>query len=717
MRERSLRAMKTLTCLLLLLTVLPCSAHENRRAADTELLVAWNAQLLATAEAEDRFLTLKGVRTAAMMHLAIHDALNAVDPRFGAYAYEGDGGGADPLAAASQAAFVIANDQYPAQHDAWETLRQRGMKASKDRQAREAGIALGEAAAQAVLEKRAGDLWDGTATYKFHPMAPGVYAEFPEHSGTPQGFVFGAGWAQVEPFTLKSPGQFRSPPPPAINSREYTRAFEEVRGVGRFESRTRTADQTHLAFWWKDFAENSHNRLARQLVLEERPDLWTTARLLALLNMSIMDAYIGVFDNKFFYNHWRPFTAIRWADHDGNPRTRAEPDWNNTHRHTYAFPSYPSAHGTACAAAMTVLADTFGDDRWFRMTTPQVDAAGPLSGKIPMKPATRSFDSFSAAARECAWSRVYLGIHFRYDSIEGNRLGKRIGRHVLNALPPLMPHQAWQRASLPDVTLEYRLRGRGDAVVLIHGGLFSQGLAPLARAQGLANRYRVLEWNRVGYGGSGPAAGHADIASQAGQLAGLMQRLGLRRAHVVGHSSGGLVALQLALAHPERVTSLVLLEPALSVPGVSSPGIAQAVQAHSRGDVAGAIDLFMRAVAGEWWREDIRREIPQPFREARAVAPAFFEQELPAVRAWHFDEAAARRISLPVLAVMGEGSPRVSANWPTRQEFLLAHLPDVEAYVLPGARHMMALQGAAMLARRLEEFWKASPSDASSDGR
>ena len=80
-----------------------------------------------------------------------------------------------------------------------------------------------------------------------------------------------------------------------------------------------------------------------------------------------MDAYIGVFDSKFFYNHWRPYTAIRWADHDGNPRTRAEPDWNNTHRHTYAFPSYPSAHGTACAAAMTVFADTFGDDRWFRM--------------------------------------------------------------------------------------------------------------------------------------------------------------------------------------------------------------------------------------------------------------------------------------------------------------------------------------------------------------
>jgi pimeloyl-ACP methyl ester carboxylesterase/membrane-associated phospholipid phosphatase len=700
--------MKTLTCLLLL-SVLPCGAHEIRDVSDTGLLVAWNARLLAAAEAEDRFLTLKGVRSAAMMHLAVHDALNAIDPRFGTYAYQGKARGADPAAAAAQAAFVIANDQYPAQRDAWETLRRRGLNGARDRDARDAGVAVGTAAAQAVLAKRASDRWDGTATYTFHPMAPGVYAEFAEHSGTPQGFVFGAGWAMVEPFALTSPGQFRSPPPPDIRSAEYTRAFEEVRSVGRFDSRTRTADQTHQAFWWKDFAESSHNRLARQLVLEERPDLWTAARLFALLNVGIMDAYIGVFDNKFFYNHWRPYTAIRWADHDGNPRTHPDPEWNNTHRHTYAFPSYPSAHGTACAAAMTVLADTFGDDRWFRMSTPEVDAAGPLSEKIPMRPATRSFDSFSAAARECAGSRVYLGIHFRYDAIEGNRLGGRIGRQVIGALPPLALHAPWQRAQVAGVTLEYRVTGAGDPVVLIHGGLFAEGLAPLARSSALAAHHRVLEWHRVGYARSGPAAGHADIAAQAAQLAQLMQRVDMTRAHVVGHSSGGLIALQLALEHPRRVSSLVLLEPALSVPGVSSPGIGQAVQAYERVDLASAIDLFMRAVAGDSWRADIRREIPRPLRAALPDAPAFFEHELPAVRAWQFGAGEARGINVPALAVMGAGSPAVSANWPIRQQFLLAHLPDVEACVLPGARHMLALQGGAALAQRLREFFSRHP--------
>jgi membrane-associated phospholipid phosphatase len=423
--------MKAHACLILLLAAWSCGASESRHAAESALLVEWNARLLGAAEAEDHFLTLKGVRATAMMHLAVHDALNGIEPRFRAYAYTGNSRDADPIAALSEAAFTIANEQYPARRDAWEAMRQQGLDASRKTAAREAGIVLGRAAARAVLARRAADRWNATATYKFQPMAPGVYAEFAEHSGTPHGFVFGAGWAVVQPFALQSPDQFRAPPPPDIASDEYARAFEEVRSVGRFESRTRTADQTHLAFWWKDFAENSHNRLARQLVLEEQPDLWVAARLFALLNVAIMDAYISVFHNKFFYNHWRPYTAIRWADHDGNPRTRAEPDWNNTHRHTYAFPSYPSAHGTACAAAMTVLADTFGDDHRFRMSTPLVDAAGPLSGKIAMQPATRSFDSFSAAALECAWSRVYLGIHFRYDAIEGNRLGTRIGRYVV----------------------------------------------------------------------------------------------------------------------------------------------------------------------------------------------------------------------------------------------------------------------------------------------
>ena len=403
----------------------PRGRPESSRSAD--VLVAWNERVLAVAEAEDGFLTLKGLRTAAMMHLAVHDALNAIDPRFETYLPVGGAADANPLAAATTAAYEVAVDQYPGEKAEFETEWRRWLAGAPEGEGRARGIALGKARAAAVLQARAGDGWDNEAEYQWHPMGPGVYAEFAEHSGTPEGFVFGSGWATAKPFLLDGPSHFRSPPPPEITSDEYTRAFNEVKEVGRQETGWRTPDQSHLAMWWKDFAENSHNRLARQLATEEDIPLWEAARMFALLNMAIFDAYVSVFENKFFYNHWRPYTAIRWAENDDNPDTEPEPDWNNLHGHTYAFPSYPSAHGTACTAAMTVLADTLGDDHAFTMTTAEVDAAGPFSGKVAMTPPTRDFDSFSSAGMECALSRVYLGIHFRYDSTEGFELGKKIG--------------------------------------------------------------------------------------------------------------------------------------------------------------------------------------------------------------------------------------------------------------------------------------------------
>ena len=668
---------------------------------DAEMLVAWNARVLAAAESEDRLLTLKGVRTAAMMHLAIHDAINCVERRYDPYAYRANGKGADALAAATQAAFAIAVDQFPDRRADWDVQRARWLGQIDDGPRKEKGIALGNAAAAAILVRRANDGWNSEASYQFHPMAPGVYAEFSEHSGTPQGFVFGAGWAMARPFALRSPSQFRSPPPPDIGSREYTRAFDEVREFGRYQSRSRTADQTHLAMWWKDFAENSHNRLARDLVTNEQPDLWESARLFALLNVSIMDAYISVFDNKFIYNHWRPYTAIRWAEHDGNPATVAEPGWNNTHRHTYAFPSYPSAHGTACAAAMTVFADTFGENRYFRMSTPQVAAAGPMSEKISMKPPTRSFDSFTEAARECAISRVYLGIHFRYDSAEGVRLGRRIGEYIISQY---LRASKWKRAAIGSVELEYQLRGAGEPVVFVHAGIFADWFEPLLNQPALRKAHRTLTYHRVGYAGSSRANGNATILAQAQQLGALLDNLNLRRVHLVGHSSGALIAMQLALDAPDAVRSLTLLEPALSIAGSSSPVIASAVSIYRSGRREEAVDAFMRAVGGNDYRATLERVLPRAMDQAIVDADGFFEHELPAVRAWSFGDSDARRLRAPVLLVMGGRSDDVSPIWRQRHELLLRLLPETETFVLPGATHLLQLQNPAALADRIAAF-------------
>ncbi len=389
---------------------------------------------------EDGLLTLKGVRTEALMHVAIHDALNTIQPLYSSYSFEGKRANADPIATASQVAYEVAISQFPDKTEELDTELNKWLLTVNDGDSKTEGINLGKEVASNILKNRSADHWNGKADYTWHPMAPGVYAEFNEHSGTPEGFIFGAGWAAAEPFMLTNQDQFRSPPPPEIKSDEYTKAFNEVKAYGSFESEVRTKDQAHLAMWWKDFVENSHNRLARELVIKEKLNLWESARVFALLNMTIYDAYVNVFDNKFHYNHWRPYTAIRWAANDDNPKTDPDTTWNNLHKHTYAFPSYPSAHGTASTAAMSVLANTLGTgDRYnFKMTTKEVDKAGPFSGKIKMQPVARTFNSFSQAGLEASMSRVYLGIHFRYDSEEGYHLGSKIGQYANdNFLKPL----------------------------------------------------------------------------------------------------------------------------------------------------------------------------------------------------------------------------------------------------------------------------------------
>lgn len=411
------------------------SCKPNEIIIDTykpDVVLQWNEKMMELAIEKDGLLTLNGVRTEAMANIAIHNALNAIKPTYSFYKYSGKQPKANPIVASSQAAYEVAKISFPESETELKTLLDKFISSIPDGEPKKLGIELGKKTASEIIKVRNADNWDGQADYTWHPMAPGVYAEFNEHSGTPEGFIFGAGWAAATPFMLPSQDHFRSPPPPKINSQNYTNAFNEVKRYGSTESEVRTKDQAHFAMWWKDFVEKSHNRLARELIVKEELNLWESARAMALLNMTVYDAYINVFDNKFHYNHWRPFTAIRWASNDENPDTEEDKEWNNLHKHTYAFPSYPSAHGTASSAAMRVLSNTLGvgDEYTFTMTTEEVESAGPFSEKVMMDPPSRSFNSFSEAGLEASMSRIYLGIHFRYDSEEGHRLGNAIGDYA-----------------------------------------------------------------------------------------------------------------------------------------------------------------------------------------------------------------------------------------------------------------------------------------------
>jgi hypothetical protein len=227
--------------------------------------------------------------------------------------------------------------------------------------------------------------------------------------------------AVMTPFAMPAPEYFRPQGPPDLDSAAYAADFLEVKSLGRATGSSRTADQTVIAFFWTDNTFSHWNRIAVSVALERRTSLAQNARLFALLNIAMADAGIAVWDAKFLYRFWRPFSAIPQADSDDNPLTLADPAWTSlvlTPNHQ----EYPSGHGGLSGAAARVLARLFGDNTTF---THRTDTA-------PFAP--RTHHSFSAAADEANNSRVYGGIHFRSAVKDGRTIGDQVGRLVMDTL-------------------------------------------------------------------------------------------------------------------------------------------------------------------------------------------------------------------------------------------------------------------------------------------
>jgi pimeloyl-ACP methyl ester carboxylesterase len=268
------------------------------------------------------------------------------------------------------------------------------------------------------------------------------------------------------------------------------------------------------------------------------------------------------------------------------------------------------------------------------------------------------------------------------------------------------------RARLEGIELEYEIQGAGEPVVLIHPGHFADWFAPLLDEPALTDRHRVLRYHRVGCAGSSHVAGPISLAQHAAHCGSLMRHLGIARAHVVGHSSSGNVALQLALDAPAAVHSLAILEPALfSVPSAqtSRAFVGTAVQLYRAGDKAGAIDTFLRGVCGPGYRAALDRALPGAFDQHVTDADTFFGQELPALQQWSFTRDHARRIAQPVLAVIGATSREQDPIWMERQELLLSWLPNVEPFVLPAATHLLQVQNPRGMAEGLAAFFARHP--------
>lgn len=351
-------------------------------------------------------------RINAMMHLAIHDGLNGIQEKYERYAFQGNDAGANPFATVAAAAHTVLLAEIPDKKGFLDSALASAIADVKDTAARNRGLLLGKAAGEAVLQKRGND---GNAGELLVPIAPsttpGVYQGVP-----PFNMLFAPHWQDVQLFSLQAKDQFRPAPYPALNTASYAADFNEVKSVGKINSTERTEAQTAYAKFWYEFSEAGWNRVARNAAVAGKLGLMQTARLFALVDMAMADAYIAGWDAKIHYNFWRPYTAIREAANDGNDATLADIAWEPGET-TPPVQDYPSTHSALGNAAATVLAAILGDQFSFTLSSPTA-----IVGSAP-----RNFNSFSAAAIENADSRVMAGIHFRFSCDAGLELGRKIG--------------------------------------------------------------------------------------------------------------------------------------------------------------------------------------------------------------------------------------------------------------------------------------------------
>jgi hypothetical protein len=353
-----------------------------------------------------------GSRHLTMTHIAMFEAANSIDRRYTPYRQlipaEPN---ASREAAISAAAYgVLAKvSLHPEKTKEYEAFYQAMLAKIPDGPAKAAGIAVGERAAQAILSERADD---GSVTVNDYRPAttPGVYV--------PTQMPAAINWFKVKPFAMTRPDQFRAPPPYALTSAEWARDYNEVKRMGAKVGSARNEEQTRIAKFWEFTGPGTYMPLGTGIVKQKSTDLTDSARALALLSMASHDAAIAVFDSKYAYNFWRPVTAIRNGDRDGNDATERDDRWE-PFIPTPMHPEYPCAHCTMQGAAAAALRGVYGND------IPEVKLASTTAPGVE-----RRFTRLSDYVDEVVNARIYDGVHYRTSGEAGATLGRQVGEYT-----------------------------------------------------------------------------------------------------------------------------------------------------------------------------------------------------------------------------------------------------------------------------------------------
>ncbi len=374
--------------------------------ASADVVTDWNVKA-GEIVVESKLGTPPAIRVMAVVQTAVHEAVTAVTDRSPAAA------GASVEAAVAAANRVTLGKLLPAQQSSIETAYQAALAPVADGPAKAAGIAAGERAAAAVLARRADDGPLPAETYRPHAAA-GYYV--------PTAAPAASQWSKRKPWLMTDAAQFLPGPPPALTSDTWARDYNEVKALGARASKLRTAEQTEAARFWEYSLPPIYHGVVRSVAIQPGRDAARNARLYAAVTQAMDDAMIGIFEAKYHYNFWRPATAIRNGDIDGNDATERDAGWTPL-IDAPMHPEYPSAHGILAAAVGAVLQADLG-----KGPIPVLGTTSPTA-----KGAARHWSSVDDFVAEVAQARIYEGIHFRTSTEVGAAMGRKIGELAVAA--------------------------------------------------------------------------------------------------------------------------------------------------------------------------------------------------------------------------------------------------------------------------------------------
>lgn len=390
-------------------------------AATGNVITDWDEKAIALVQPGTVFPPPTALRTTAMLHFAMFNAVNSIEHRYKPYGVQLV---ATPdtsqEAAAASAAGAVLMKLVPNAAAQIQAAERSYLAKLPDGAAKSAGITLGQEAAAKILAMRAND--GSSAPDAYRPKTkPGIYI--------PTAITIGWAFARVRPFALASPSQFRPKPPPSLTSALWATDYNEIKELGEKDSTKRTPRQTEDARFWISVNPGMSHQLERQIVIAKKMDIVDSAHFMALVSVAEADAGIALFEAKYTYEFWRPITAIRNGDIDGNPATERDASWQPIDV-TPMHPEYPCAHCIINSAVAAVIRTELGTDE-----IPEVALTSPAAPGV-----THRYTSLRAYTDEIATARICAGFHYRNSTVVGTEMGRQIGEYVAKTV--MQPAQA-----------------------------------------------------------------------------------------------------------------------------------------------------------------------------------------------------------------------------------------------------------------------------------